>query len=1121
MMSIQVFIKWTFVFVISLLASKGFCEQQRSSAGQPRIFRQFYQLLVEIKDDSSAVQLFRLETFVNNCPDFAPSAAWLFDKYVIAGDLQRAERFFTNLPDSGLSFRTKNWMLGQVYYKQGKIDEALKAFTIALTNDSPSPELVLDFLIFDTHNLRKFEDLEYLRELALDQNALAVMQALWDYLNFKWKPALDKFAGLSSQVRDNLTILYSWGYCLQRLDQSRQATEKWQRGLKIARVVGHRELESKFLLTLGIFAPTLETTLAYCDSSYAIASEIGALKQLEYLAGNRGILNSRKGRFRLAESLLLEAIDAGRQLQSPWTMSEWYLWYGNLLVQQDRFDEAVECYDRSLDLSRKSGRKDIVIGCQVREGELYRMLGQYELARRTLDGAYNEARERNWPLLEAQADIELAHLNLETNRHTEARQIYSTYLKNSPITLPDLEDHAWWRIQSGRTYLAENDYRDARYEFSEAYTLADSTESHFYTALSLLYLAEIDLVENDLARAHQSLNRCLSICEETELDRILPALYSLRGDAYKKERALERAIPQYKKAANLIEQTRESLASEASKLDYFGDKADIYEKLVDCYREIYAETSNTAYQDSLYIYMEMKRGRTLRELRAANGTEPDDSDSNFRKEKLLQAKKRLQSQQRYLRDYGTHFTKQEMDSVLALVQTSRLSLIAQKLRLTQGTIFDSDSVLTSIPSLEKLSSILRLNESAVIFYHLSEHPFALALTGEATEVVSLPTTITSLGPSIQSLLNPFHRVTEGAADAVFKADLAHDLYRVLVAPIEDAVQLPANVLIAPDADLANLPFELLLTTKPERSEYTTRDPAIYSDDFLIQRYAIAYVPNASFLIEADFGPASQNVIVFADPFDEAPLTDGQLVASLRTGLNFDPLIFSSKEAEGIKGIHSSTSIFRREEATMERLFQETPNYDIIHFATHAFVDTTHDAFSGLVLSTSDDKEDDGILMGYEIADMKLNADLVALSACETGRGKVVPGEGVLGLPRLFLGAGATSVLMTHWKVDDKFAADLMIKFYDYYLKQGLPKAKALTEAKRNVLNTLQKSAEINYHHPLFWASFVMYGEPGFQKPSLSVEFVFTAVVGLLILLLAGFSYRRRSHKFRYTADDRS
>ena len=119
-------------------------------------------------------------------------------------------------------------------------------------------------------------------------------------------------------------------------------------------------------------------------------------------------------------------------------------------------------------------------------------------------------------------------------------------------------------------------------------------------------------------------------------------------------------------------------------------------------------------------------------------------------------------------------------------------------------------------------------------------------------------------------------------------------------------------------------------------------------------------------------------------------------------------------------------------------------------------------------------------------------------------------KGVLGLPRLFLSAGANTVLMTHWKVDDKFAADLMVDFYDHYLKQGLPKVFALAEAKRRVLNSPSKPGETNYHHPFYWASFAMYGEPGFRKTGHVTELVIAALSILLIsLLLVGLKNRMK------------
>ncbi len=1074
---------------------------------QMQTAQEFYDLLERINSVPATVQLPQLEAFVDSHSWFARSAHWLFERYIIDQDLERAAHFFAQLPDSGLAGRNKNWVLAKIHARNRRNDEASKVFTAALATDSPTPELLLDYVVFDSRTLRKCADPDFLSELPIGNEALDVLMALWLYVNRRWQPAIASFNGLSPQFQNNPTVLYSWGNSLDQFGQGRSGRAKWERGLEVARALCDLEFECKFLIALGNTSASLEASLSRLDSSYTIARRIGDLRWLEYIAGNRGIRYSRQGHFSLADSLFREAIDVGRLMQSTWRMSLWYPRLGNLLVQQERFDEALKAYDEGASLARESGNTEILIRCLIREGEMYGLLGKDELARRVLIEARKKAHDRGEHRLEVEAHTELAHLDLAMGRYEDVRRIYYQYLEIPPTTRDDLEYHAWWRIQTGRAYLAEDRHSAARPEFQLAVSLADSAKAHYYTALSLLHLAEIDLAENDPAGAHQHLNQCQAVAEETELQSVLPAIFALRGDAYQKQGESEKALRQYRNAVNLVEQTRENLASEASKLGYFGDKSNIYDKLVECYRKIYVASDNAAYQDSLYLYMEMKRARTLRELRAGNGHDTGDSESDFRRDKLLQASKRLKSQQRYLRDYGELLTKQEMDSVLVQVQTARLSLIAQRLRLTQDASVGSDELRANLPSLKKLRSTLKANQSAAVFYHFSEHPFALAITGEATAVVSLPTTIAKLDSSIQALLNPFHGVTQDAAEAVFKADLAHELYQALLAPIEEAVALPENLLISPDAHLANLPFELLLTAKPERSDYTTTDPATYSDDFLIQRYAIGYVPNASFLVDTDLRTTAQNVLVFADPFDEAPMTDGRLVASLRTGWNFDPLVYSSKEASGIKDVHAQTTIFRRADATKQTLFQEAPRHDVVHFATHAFVDTTHDAFSGLVLSTSDDKEDDGILMGYEIADMELQADLVALSACETGRGKVVPGEGVLGLPRLFLGAGANTVLMTHWKVDDRFAADLMVDFYDHYLKQGLPKARALAAAKRRVLNTPLESGAANYRHPFYWASFAMYGEPGFRKQGQATEFVIAVATILLVLLLAGLRSR--------------
>jgi CHAT domain-containing protein len=212
-------------------------------------------------------------------------------------------------------------------------------------------------------------------------------------------------------------------------------------------------------------------------------------------------------------------------------------------------------------------------------------------------------------------------------------------------------------------------------------------------------------------------------------------------------------------------------------------------------------------------------------------------------------------------------------------------------------------------------------------------------------------------------------------------------------------------------------------------------------------------------------------------------------------------------------------MFSRESATKAVFFKEAPQYQIVHMATHAFVDTTFDAFSGLILATTSDSTDDGMLMGYEIADLDLSCDLVTLSACETGGGKRIVGEGVLGLPRLLLGAGAQSVLMTLWKVDDKFTAKLMPLFYYKLFKEKQSKSEALSEAKRWILDKKIPEGNFYYQHPVYWAAFTLYGDPGMlsiaSSPIAEKVFLFIALLllGLGIIFFIRYGPTHGLRKF--------
>ncbi len=146
----------------------------------------------------------------------------------------------------------------------------------------------------------------------------------------------------------------------------------------------------------------------------------------------------------------------------------------------------------------------------------------------------------------------------------------------------------------------------------------------------------------------------------------------------------------------------------------------------------------------------------------------------------------------------------------------------------------------------------------------------------------------------------------------------------------------------------------------------------------------------------------------------------------------------------------------------------------VHFATHALVSPTEPERSGLVLTLDEDAREDGILQVFEIFNMRFDADLVVLSACETGLGKTVRGEGVLGLNRAFLFAGARSTVVSLWQVADASTARLMEAFYGR-LAAGDDRALALQQAKIELIRSGHSA------HPFYWAPFVLTGDPGVDR----------------------------------------
>ena len=382
-------------------------------------------------------------------------------------------------------------------------------------------------------------------------------------------------------------------------------------------------------------------------------------------------------------------------------------------------------------------------------------------------------------------------------------------------------------------------------------------------------------------------------------------------------------------------------------------------------------------------------------------------------------------------------------------------------------------------STERVQKELLDSDSALVEFMLGDkHSYALVLSRTNVSAVQLPARkdIEDQVASYRKLLN--HRVSA----LTVKTDLAEytaaslKLYRTIFEPLEQSLGGSRKLIIAPDGALAYLPFETLSSSNNNRRQ------------LLLERFQITYVPSASALATLSARTREKTVtrkglIAFGDPLYNtdinSPKTGGDPTQGVdphhqERGFEFTQLPYTRYEVESISKLfpNDQSKVYLGVNANEEAV--KTANLDqyrYLHFATHALVDDRVPGRSGIVLSLTNNGKEDGILQVGEIMRLRLNAEQVTLSACSTALGRFFEGEGIVGLTRGFLYAGADSVVVSLWNVSDTATAELMRAFYTN-LNRGLPRGEALRQAKLKMV----RARNLEWTHPYFWAPFVLVGK---------------------------------------------
>ncbi len=304
-------------------------------------------------------------------------------------------------------------------------------------------------------------------------------------------------------------------------------------------------------------------------------------------------------------------------------------------------------------------------------------------------------------------------------------------------------------------------------------------------------------------------------------------------------------------------------------------------------------------------------------------------------------------------------------------------------------------------------------------------------------------------------------------DAANFVTLSDSLYNILIKPVEHL--LSDEVIIIPDEDLNYLPFETLLSERP------TVSTRFYQHKYFGAEHKISYSFSIKLLDEAMYqnnSSGSANLIAMAPFFStskESMISNEDDIKMRDTLIN---LPASGKEVKSIASFFNGHT-YTGTNAIKEIFLNEAPAYDIIHLSTHANANGKLGEYGWLAFADTANDQNFEKLYVRDIYNMQLKAKLVTLSACESGIGNLKSGEGLISLARSFTYAGASSLVTSLWKVEDKSAQEIMVSFY-HYLKLGLPKNKALWEAK---LDFRKSHRNDMYAHPFYWAGFVLHGDP--------------------------------------------
>jgi CHAT domain-containing protein/tetratricopeptide (TPR) repeat protein len=896
------------------------------------------------------------------------------------------------------------------------------------------------------------------------------------------------------------------------------ALEKLEALLPVFHSLEDRPLEVLTLNRLGLvynFLGQPQRALVHFEQGLAISSALGDRWNEARLLNNAGGAYDIMGEPRKALDYYGRALSLweaqGNAAATGDALNNIGVTYYNL----GELQRSLDYYNRALPLRRAGGNLRAEADTLDNVGVTYIALGEPQQALGHLGRALELRRAAKDVQGEANSLNQIGYANVVLGETTKGLEYYNQALPLRRAT-GDRRGEAVTLRNIGVAYASLLEPRKAVEQHEQALKLLRAIGSRREEAFTLLHLGKAYSLSGDAQKSAEYCAQALSLFQALS-DRLgeARARQSLAESASARGNFVE-ARGQVEAAISIIEAMRTQVLSRQLRTSFFASRQDAYEFEIDLLMRMHRLDPARGYDAAALEVSERARARGLLEMMSESGVDVRQGVDPALLGRERELSQRLSAKAARLIALLGQPNRQEQAAALK----EEIGALEEEHQQVLGDIRRRSPHYAAItqPQPLGLREVQQLLDPDTLLLEYSlgaERSYLWAVTRDGLRSFQLPgrerigqaarrlydlVTARSFGVKGESVRQRQERI--GRADSQ-TPEAADELSRMVLGPLasESGRELGSKrLVVVADGALQYIPFAMLPAPGGP--------PGVDNYRPLVAEHEVVSLPSASTLAVqrrelAGRKAAPNNIALIADPvFDSrdervvskarraegTAATKGEETADTRTlehltaqaagaqdGPHIARLPYTRQEAEQILAVAPAASNLRAldfKASLSTALGGELHKYRYVHFATHGYIDSDRPALSAVVLSLVNERGEpqDGLLKTQEIYNLDLPAELVVLSACQTGLGKEVRGEGLIGLTRGFMYAGAARVIVSLWNVSDKGTADLMSRLYRGMLKEGLRPSAALRAAQLGLRRRKQ------WQPPYYWAAFVQQGE---------------------------------------------